>query len=132
MAENMMTKTEKPKNVAMALQIPTISKRIEDMMGKRAPQFCSALIQVSKQSHLADCEPMSIIGSAMTAAAMDLSIDPNLGFAHIVPYNNRDGKVAQFQMGYKGFIQLALRTGQYAQMNDFKVNKEAFISFSPV
>jgi len=68
----------------------------------------------------------------MTAAAMDLSIDPNLGFAHIVPYNSRDGKTAQFQMGYKGFIQLGLRTGQYGAMNDFAVNKEAFVSFNPV
>ena len=126
----MMTKTKKAdlSTVQGALQHPSINKRIEDMLGKRAPQFCSALIQVSKQTHLTKCDPMTIIGGAMTAASMDLSIDPNLGFAHIVPY----GKSAQFQMGYKGFIQLALRTGQYAAMNDFSVNKEAFVSFNPV
>lgn len=128
MSENMMTKKSPPKDVAHALQVPAISQRIEDVMGKRAPQFCSALIQVSKQDHLKKCEPFTVIGAAMTAAAMDLSIDPNLGFAHIVPYKTQ----ASFQMGYKGFIQLGLRTGQYAQMNDFKVNKEAFISFNPV
>ena len=129
---NMMTKKEKPRDVAMALQVPAINNRIEEVMGKRAPQFCSALIQVSKQKHIAGCEPFTVIGAAMTAASMDLSIDPNLGFAHIVPYNSRDGKQAQFQMGYKGFIQLGLRTGQYAAMNDFAVNKEAFVSFNPV
>ncbi len=124
---NMMQKKPDMSTVQGALKHPSISGRIEEMLGKRAPQFCSALIQVSKSnSYLAKCEPMTIIGSAMTAAAMDLSIDPNLGFAHIVPY----GKQAQFQMGYKGFIQLGLRTGQYAAMNDFKVNKDAFVSFN--
>lgn len=53
----------------------------------------------------------------MIAAALNLPIDKNLGFAWIVPYNGKHGKVAQFQMGYKGYIQLALRTGQYSRLN---------------
>ena len=49
----------------------------------------------------------------MTAATLKLPINPNLGFAYIIPY----GKEAQFQMGYKGYIQLAMRTGQYKTIN---------------
>ena len=55
--------------------------------------------------------------SAMTAATMKLPINPNLGFAYIIPYKNRGHMEAQFQMGWKGFVQLAMRTGQYKTIN---------------
>jgi len=69
----------------------------------------SVLSAVNSNSALKSCEPMSVIQAAAIAASMDLPINPSLGFAHIVPYGDK----AQFQMGWKGFIQLAMRTGQY-------------------
>lgn len=95
---------------------PRYASRINEVLKERSPQFVSSLLQVGN-SLGADCEPTSIIASAMTAAALNLPIDKNLGFAWIVPYRGQSGKVAQFQMGYKGYIQLALRTGQYARLN---------------
>jgi recombination protein RecT len=62
---------------------------------------------------------MSVITSAMIAASMDLPINPSLGFAHIVPY----GGVAQFQIGWKGVIQLALRSGKYETINLAKIKE---------
>lgn len=100
------------------LDEPSVRKRFEEMLGKRAPAFISSIISaVSSNAALAKCEPMSVVSSAAVAAAMDLPINSSLGFAHIVPYNN----VAQFQMGWKGFVQLAMRSGQYKTINAIEV-----------
>ncbi len=89
------------------------------VLGERAPQFMSSVIQVANSSrYLKACKPESVVSAAMTAAVLDLPIDKNLGFAHIVPY----GDMAQFQLGYKGIVQLALRSGQYLQMNAKPIN----------
>src|SRR3990172_142226 len=66
--------------------------------------------------------------SAMMAAALDLPINPNLGFAYIIPY----GDQAQFQMGYKGFIQLALRSGQFKTIASCPVYEGQLISENPL
>lgn len=96
-----------------------VEKRIEDLMGKRAPQFISTLMQiVNSNLVLQDCDPKTIVSAAITAASMDLPINPNLGFAYIIPYNDKKkGRIAQFQMGYKGFVQLAQRSGHYKTIN---------------
>lgn len=98
-------------------------KRFEEILGKKAQGFMSSVINVAKSSSLIDCEPTSIVSAAVVAATLDLPIDPNLGFAYIVPYNDNKKKikVAQFQMGYKGFIQLAQRSGQYKTINATEV-----------
>lgn len=119
----------KSKSVAVALESPSIKKRLNELLGKRATSFCSTLVAISRSSDmLAKADPSSVIGAAITAATLDLPINPNLGFAYVVPY----GKEAQFQIGWKGIVQLALRTGKYEKMVPFKVNKEAFISFNPL
>lgn len=96
------------------VKVPSVQGKINELVGKRSAAFCTTLVQMSAQPQLKKCSAMSIMGAAMTAATMDLPINQNLGFAYVVPY----GKEAQFQMGYKGFIQLAQRTGQYLAMND--------------
>ncbi len=100
--------------VKSMLATPAIRARFDDMLGKRSGAFVSSVISaVSANRDLAECEPMSVISAAAVAAAMDLPINPGLGFAHIVPYNG----VAQFQIGWKGFVQLAMRSGQYKTIN---------------
>ena len=75
------------------------------------------------------------------AATLDLPIDPNLGFAYVVPYkrkykdnrnNWQEKNEAQFQLGYKGFIQLAIRTGQYKKINVTELYKGQFESYDPI
>ena len=66
------------------------------------------------------------------AATLDLPIDPNLVFAYIVPYNNKGKNEAQFQMGYKGFVQLAIRTGQYKRINVTELYEGQFESYDPI
>lgn len=83
-------------------------------MGKRSAAFMSSIVSaVNQNSALKKCDPMSVISAAAVAAAMDLPITQSLGFAHIVPYKDS----AQFQIGWKGFVQLAMRSGQYKTIN---------------
>ena len=79
-------------------------------------------------------EPITIINSALQAAVLDLPLNQNFGFAYIVPYQNRkENKVqGQFQMGYKGFIQLAMRSGQYLKINVAPLYEGQFISYDPI
>ena len=101
----------------------------ERVLGQRAPQFASSIIQVVNSSRqLKQCTPPSVVAAAMTAAVLDLPLDKNLGFAHIVPYKD----MATFQIGYKGLIQLALRSGQYKKMNAKAINADAFGGYDEV
>lgn len=105
-------------SLAQYVKNDAVNKRLNDLLGKRAPQFVTSLVSVVNSSQmLANCQPESILTAALTAASMDLPINQNLGFAYLIPYKNKNGEVCQFQMGYKGFIQLAQRSGYYKTIN---------------
>ncbi|MCT4665645.1 MAG: recombinase RecT [Flavobacteriales bacterium] len=92
----------------------TLKKKFQEVLGQKSAGFiASVLTLTSNNKLLATADKNSIISSAMVAATLDLPINPNLGFAYIVPY----GKQAQFQLGYKGFIQLAQRSGKFKTIN---------------
>jgi recombination protein RecT len=113
------------------IQSPAYQARFKEVLGDKAQQFCTSLINVGQT--MQDVEPTSIIQSAMIAAALDLPVDKNLGFAWIVPFKKGGGpKMAQFQMGFKGFIQLGLRSGQYKRMNARAINAEAMKGYDEV
>lgn len=100
-------------SVKSLVESPAYSSRLRDLLGARAPQFVTSLVQISQTWGLSKCEPNSVIAAGMTAAALDLPISPTLGFAYVIPYGDK----AQFQLGYKGLVQLALRSGQYKRLN---------------
>lgn len=101
-----------------------IQKMIAERLGARAGQFTTSLLSlVNSNSKIAECAPMTIIQAALTAAAMDLPINQNLGFAYIVPYKNKGVMEAQFQMGWKGFVQLAQRSGKFKTINTTDVRE---------
>lgn len=109
-----------------------VRNKFQEMLGKRAPSFITSVLQiVSSNALLAKADPHSVYHSAAVAATLDLPLNNNLGFAYIVPYNQsfqEDGQwkkkqVAQFQLGYKGFKQLALRSGQFRIMNSTDVRE---------
>lgn len=103
------------------LSSPAVQKRFENVLEDKANGFTTSLLNmVNGDPNLAEAQPMSIITSAMVAATLDLPIDKNLGYAYIVPFRDwkkGNEKVAQFQLGYKGYIQLAQRSGQYLALN---------------
>ena len=113
-------------------------KRFNEVLGKRAPQFISALISLvnadEKLQEVFRDAPMTIIQSALKAATYDMPIDPALGYAYIVPFKNRqkDGTPrmeASFIMGYKGQMQLALRTGAYSKINVVDIREGELIKY---
>jgi recombination protein RecT len=88
----------------------SVQTRINQLLDKRASQFTTSLLTaVNSNERLAACRPDTVLNAALTAASMDLPINQNLGFAALVPY----GDECQFQMQYKGYIQLAQRSGKY-------------------
>lgn len=103
------------------LSSPAVQKRFEAVLEEKSSGFTTSLLNmVNGDPNLAEAQPMSIITSAMVAATLDLPIDKNLGYAYIVPFRDwkkGNEKVAQFQLGYKGYIQLAQRSGQYMALN---------------
>lgn len=109
-----------------------IQEMFKESLGKNAGAFLSSLIEVysDPEGTLSECDPKEVVMEALKAATLKLPINKNLGFAWIIPYNkntkivDENGrtqwvKVAhpQFQIGYKGLIQLAMRTGQYQTIN---------------
>lgn len=96
---------------------PSTQKYLADVLGERKASFVNNLTAlVANSAMLQECEPLTVMFAAMKATALDLPLDPNLGFAYCIPYNDtkNNRKVAQFQMGYKGYKQLALRSAQFA------------------
>jgi recombination protein RecT len=99
---------------------------LDDLLHERKGQFVSNLTAlVANNANLQECEPFTLMFAALKATALNLPIEPSLGMAHVIPYKNKKRGVteAQFQIGYKGFQQLALRTGQYKHINTTEVRQ---------
>lgn len=108
-----------------------IKKRFEDMLDKQANGFITSLLNL-KHDKLKGCDDMTVLGSALKAASLKLPIDPNLGFAWIIPFKNHGKLEAQFQVGYRGFIQMAQRSAQYKKLNVTEIYEGQLKSFNPL
>ena len=96
-----------------------MQEQFKNALGDNAGTFTASLIEmVASDQNLQKCPPAQIVAEALKAASMKLPVNKSLGFAYIIPYNNKgQGMTPTFQIGYKGLIQLALRTGQYRGIN---------------
>lgn len=109
------------------LSAPSVVEQFQNALAKNAPTFIASVIDLyNGDSKLQLCEPKQVVMEALKAAVLHLPINKSLGFAYIIPFQNskKDDKgnwikvyEPVFQMGYKGFIQLAMRTGQYRTIN---------------
>lgn len=119
---------EKKQTVAQFLGSTNIKKYIESVMKERAGQFVTSLVSLANITPgLAKCDPQSLMYCGMKAASLNLPLDNNLGFAYAIPY----GTQAQFQMGYRGYVQLGQRTGLYKTMNVVEVREGELKSWDP-
>lgn len=105
---------------------PKWQEYLTQVLGEKKSSFVNnitALVANSKM--LQECAPATLIYAGIKATALDLPLDANLGYAYVIPYkNNRTGVTeAQFQMGYKGFIQLAQRSGQFKLLNAVEIRE---------
>jgi recombination protein RecT len=123
----------------------SIRKKFTEMLGKRAPQFITSVLQcVASNNLLKNADPNSIYNAAAVAATLDLPLNNQLGFAYIVPYNintnvgtREEPKweskvVAQFQIGWKGYVQLGQRTGQYKRIAATRILEHQLVSDDPL
>lgn len=114
------------------LNAPSVMEQFQNALAKSAPTFVASVIDLyNGDSNLQLCEPKSVVMEALKAAVLKLPINKALGYAYIIPFNNNvkvtdptTGReswtkkmVPTFQMGYRGYIQLAMRTGQYRTIN---------------
>lgn len=100
------------------MNTPTMKNKFKEVLKEKSDGFMASVLNlVNNDSYLSSVDPMSIVTSAMVAASLDLPVDKNLGYAWIIPYKGK----AQFQLGYKGYIQLAQRSGQYQSLNVIEV-----------
>lgn len=104
-----------------------VQQKFEKLLGKRAPQFISSVLQtVNNNKLLSKADPATVLNAAATAASLDLPINQSLGRAWIVPFKGQ----AQFQIGYKGFVELAQRSGKYKAINAIAVYANQYKGFN--
>ena len=128
----------KPK-FSLAIQSEGYKKLINNTLGdpKRASKFVASITSaVATNQSLQECDAGSILSAALLGEALELSPSPQLGQVYLVPFNtkNSDGtwsKKAQFQLGYKGYIQLAIRSGQYKKFNVLAIKEDELIKYDP-
>lgn len=126
-------------NSHMAQQKP-LSDYVRSMVaktltGKKADEFVTSIINLVNQNpDLESCNRLSLVASALQAQALNLSLNASLGQAYVVPYGkkNEKNKKATFQIGYKGYIQLAIRSGQYRKLNVLSIKEGELKNFDPL
>ena len=105
----------------------SVQRKFEKLLGQKSGGFISSVLQtVNNNSLLAKADPATILNAAATAASLDLPINQSLGRAWIVPFKGQ----AQFQIGYKGFVELAQRTGQYRSINAIEIYENQYQGFN--
>ena len=106
-----------------------MKQRFGEILGAKAPQFMASVVNTMAGSDaLQKCDPYSVLSAALVAATLDLPIDNNLGFSAIVPYGDK----AQFQIMWRGLVQLAQRSGQYKTMGRGVVYEDEIVSYNPI
>lgn len=106
---------DKLKNV---LSVPSVKQQFKNALQENAGTFIASIIDLyGSDRYLQECDPNLVVMECLKAAVLKLPINKQLGFAYIVPYKEKGVPKPQFQIGYKGYIQLAMRTGQYKRLN---------------
>ena len=117
------------------LSMSKVKEQINQAVGKNSTRFVSSVVSaVTNNPSLQECTNQSILACALLGESLNLSPSPQLGQYYMVPFNdkNKGAKVAQFQMGYKGYIQLAIRSGQYRKLNVLAIKEGELIRFDPL
>lgn len=133
---NLQAQAQRPK-FSVAISTPGYQKLINNTIRdpKKAQRFVAAITSaVAVNPLLQDCDPATILSGALLGESLNLSPSPQLGQYYLVPYNNtkKGCKDAQFQLGYKGYVQLALRSGYYKHLNVISVKQGELIKWDPM
>lgn len=120
MAENTNTQiaTRPVDRLKQVMASPSVQQQFQNALEKNSNLFVASLIDLyASDTYLQQCEPAQVVAEALKAATLKLPINKSLGFAYIVPYKKQGKQIPQFQLGYRGMIQLAMRSGIYKYLN---------------
>lgn len=113
-----------------------VQKKVNDILGNEqsGKRFISSIVSaVNSNPTLKECTNESILSGALLGESLNLSPSPQLGNYYLVPFNDREkGKVATFQLGWKGYYQLALRSGYYKKLNVVEIKEGELVSWNPL
>lgn len=132
---NSLAAKKNRQSMAMYLTGDAVKNQINSIVGgKNGTRFISAVVSaVNNNPALQECTNQSILAAALLGESLNLSPSPQLGQYYMVPFDDKEkGKVAQFQLGYKGYIQLAIRSGQYRKLNVLSIKEGELIRFDPL
>lgn len=133
--QNSLQKQNQRLGITAYLTNDAVKNQINQVIGgKDGTKFISAVVSaVNANPGLQECTNQSILSAALLGESLKLSPSPQLGQYYMVPFNDKNkGKVAQFQLGYKGYIQLAIRSGQYKKLNVLAIKEGELIRFDPM
>ena len=132
---NSLAKNNQRLGITAYLTNDAVKNQINNVIGgKDGTRFISAVVSaVNNNPALQECTNQSILSAALLGESLKLSPSPQLGQYYMVPFNDKNkGKVAQFQLGYKGYIQLAIRSGQYKKLNVLAIKEGELVKFDPL
>ena len=129
---SLVSKANQKMGITAYLTNDAVKDQINKIVGGQdGSKFITAIVSaVNANPALQECTNQSILSAALLGQSLNLSPSPQMGFYYMVPYNDKDrGKVAQFQLGYKGYIQLAIRSGQYKSLNVLPIKKGELVRY---
>lgn len=132
---NSLARTQQKVGIATYLSQNAVRNQINSVVGNSGQRFVSSIVSaVQANPALQECSNTSIVSAALLGESLNLSPSPQLGQYYMVPYkNNKTESVeAQFQLGYKGYIQLAIRSGQYKKLNVLAIKEGELVRFDPL
>lgn len=128
-SRNISTATGSQNKFSDFMASATAKRMIAETVGKKSDQFTTAIVAaVSQNPQIGNCKHFTILSAALQGAALDLSPSPTLGHFYMVPY----GDSATFQLGYRGYIQLAIRSGQYRRINVIDLREGELLGWNPM
>ena len=133
---NSLARQDQSMKLSVYLQNDAVKKQINQVVGgKNGTRFISSIVSaVQSTPALQECISPSIVNAALLGEALNLSPSPQLGQFYMVPFDNKKKgcKEAQFQLGYKGYIQLAIRSGYYKKLNVLAIKEGELVRYDPL
>lgn len=133
--QNSLAKKAQRLGLTSYLTQEAVKNQINNVIGgENGQRFISSIVSaVNNNPQLAQCTNQSILSSALLGESLKLSPSPQLGQYYLVPFKDKNkGMVAQFNLGYKGYIQLAIRSGQYKKLNVLAIKEGELVKFDPL
>ena len=134
--QNSLARQDQSMKLSVYLQNDAVKTQINQVVGgKNGTRFISSIVSaVQSTPALQECTSPSIVNAALLGEALNLSPSPQLGQFYMVPFDNKKKgcKEAQFQLGYKGYIQLAIRSGYYKKLNVLAIKEGELVRYDPL